>query len=552
MEHILKEKLHQALLALGEEGVEPTLEYPAELSHGDFATNVALAAAKQAKTNPAELAEKIVAELGAIEGVEKIEVAGPGFINFTLARKYFTDTVGGVDESFGKNESLKGKKVLIEKSAPNLFKPFHVGHLLNISVGESLSRLTRFSGADVVDVAYPSDISLGVAKAVWSVLKHGTEKELTIHAMGEAYVDGTTHYEASEQAKKEIEAINLELNSAQPGAAWRVYEKGRELNLEYFKNIAARLGSTFAGMFFESESGSVGKKIVREHTPGVFQESQGAVIFKGAEYGLHTRVFITSQDLPVYESKDIGLLKLKFETYNPDLSIVLTDVEQKQYFEVIKKAATLINERWGESSVYWQHGRVRFEGGKISSRYGNVPLAEDVIEKVKGIVAEKTKEGAPDVAEAVAIGALKYAFLRSGSGKNVVFDFETSVSVDGDSGPYLQYSSVRAKSVLEKAGISKNRNRIIDDTVAVPAEIATFERLLPRFPAVVERAAKQYEPHYVTTYLTELASAFNSWYAQEKIIGSEYEPYYLALVSAFAHTMKNGLWLLGIEAPEKM
>lgn len=544
MRQILEEKIKLAGETLGVDTSRAVLEYPGDIAHGDFATNVAMVCGKEVGKNPRELAESFIAALGQIDGVEKIEIAGPGFINFTLSREYFSDTIKTIDDEYGKNHSHDGKKVLIEKSAPNLFKPFHVGHLLNISVGESLSRLYRFCGADVTDVSYPSDISLGVAKAVWAILKEGSEDDLTIDVMGKAYVTGTKAYEEDEKAKEEIDAINIELNQQEKGDALRVYEKGRELNLEYFETITERLGSTFSHLFFESESGKVGAEIVKAHTPKVFEESNGAIIFKGEDHGLHTRVFLTSKGLPVYEAKDIGLLKLKFDKYSPDLSIVITDIEQKQYFEVIKKAASLINETWGANSLYWQHGRLRFSGGKISSRYGNVPLAEDLIDTVKDLVKEKQSRGDEHVAEAVAIASLKYAFLRSGSGKNVIFDFEKSISVEGDSGPYLQYTYARAKSVLAKADSAEEST--------LPPEPYLFERLMVRFPEVVLRAASEHEPHYVTTYLTELASAFNSWYAQEKIIGGDYEGYKLALVAAFACTMQNGLYLLGIEAPEAM
>jgi arginyl-tRNA synthetase len=545
MQDVLKEKVAVALKSLGIEDVEPVIEFPAELSHGDYATNAALAGAKAAGENPRELAEKIVGELGDIEHISKIEIAGPGFINFHLSRDYFAKAVSEADEHFGKNASLQSKKILLEKSAPNLFKPFHIGHLVNISIGESLSRLMRFSGGDVTDVAYPSDISLGVAKAVWALIDKGIENELTINALGEAYVYGTQKFDEDESVKERVIAINKKLNAKESGDEWDVYQKGRELNLAYFKRITARLGSEFSDYFFESEAGEVGKVLVENHTGRVFKESEGAVIFPGEEYGLHTRVFLTSNKIPVYETKDIGLLKLKFEKYDPDFSILLTDVEQKQYFEVIKKAAELINPEWADRSTYWQHGRLRLEGGKISSRYGNVPLAEDLIEKVKEIILEKKPDTESAVAEQVAIASLKYAFLRSGSGKNIVFDFEKSVSIEGDSGPYLQYSYARAKSVLEKGAREQEAGHI-------PETVPAFERLLPRFPVVVERAAREYEPHYVTTYLTELASSFNSWYAQERIIGSPDEAYKLVLTRAFAQTMKNGLWLLGIEAPEKM
>ncbi|MEK7589476.1 MAG: arginine--tRNA ligase [Patescibacteria group bacterium] len=537
--------------------IKYSIEYPEELLYGDYSTNVAMVAAKAVVMNPKELARKIVERLGFINSISKIEIAGSGFINFHLSREYFAETVKKIDDNWGRGSILSGKKILIEKSAPNLFKPFHVGHLLNISIGESLARILYFSGADVIPVAYPSDISLGVAKTIWAILKKHTQGKLTINILGECYIYGTRMYDEDENIKQEIIEINKKLNTKESGVVWDTYKEGRELNLQYFKKITARLKSEFADYFFESDSGVVGKKIVQANIGKVFEESNGAIIFKGEKYGLHTRVFVTSLGLPVYEAKDIGLLKLKFEKYNPDVSVVITDVEQKQYFEVIKKAAMLIHEEWGTRSIYWQHGRLRFKGEKISSRYGNVPLVEDLLEQVKGVVREKMNVVKRKVQisnndiliEKIALAALRYSFLQGGSGKNIIFDFKQSVSLEGNSGIYLQYSYVRAQSVLEKVS---DDSITIHDTMLIPKEIPVFERLLPRFPATVERASKEYEPHYVTTYLTELASTFNSWYANERIIGSEYESYKRALTKAFATTMKNGLWLLGIDAPERM
>lgn len=556
----LQKKLQQHISELSGVSLgEVVVEHPADLARGDYATPVALLLGKREGRSPREIAEDLAKKLEAadIEEVEKIEVAGAGFLNFFLTRDFFREQIQKATEfsdEWGKNESLRGKKYLVEKSAPNLFKPFHVGHLLNISIGESLSRLFRHSSAEVVDVAYPSDISLGVAKAVWAIMKKGIGENLSINQIGECYVYGTKMYEEDAIAKQEIDTINRELNLQQEGEAWGIYQRGRELNLGYFDQITKRLGSTFAGHFFESDSGRVGKEVVLEHLGDVFEESEGAIIFRGENYGLHTRVFITSQGLPVYEAKDIGLLKQKFEHYDPDLSVVITDVEQREYFQVIKQAASLINKEWAKRSLYWQHGRLRFAEGKISSRLGNVPLAEDLLEQVKQIVSEKIRN--PErfledemrvINEVVAIGALKYAFLRSGSGKNIIFDFEKSVSLEGDSGPYLQYAHARGCSILEKG------SAVVFHSNKIPTTPWAIERLLYQFEEVVERAAEEFEPHYVATYLLELASAFNSFYAVERIIDDEeFGAYKLALTKAFTVTMKNGLYLLGIEAPTKM
>jgi len=212
-----------------------------------------------------------------------------------------------------------------------------------------------------------------------------------------------------------------------------------------------------------------------------------------------------------------------------------------------------LGELWPEMKDVYTHatfGMMQLSTGKMSSRKGNIVTGESLIEDMQAKVKEKMKDrdlgsDVEAVVDAVAVSAIKYDILKQTKGKNIIFDPERALSFEGDSGPYLQYSYVRAMSVLEKAQAHESSE--------TPPELTPeFERLLPRFPAIVERAAEEYEPHYVTTYLTELASSFNSWYANGKIIGTEHEGYKIVLTKAFAQTMKNGLWLLGIEVPERM
>ncbi|MBU6371040.1 MAG: arginine--tRNA ligase [Patescibacteria group bacterium] len=565
MEDTLKAAIKRALENLGIAApADIVLEHPADLAHGDYSTNVAMVLAKQLKQNPRELAQKIADEINTNKPKEvtAVEVAGAGFINFRLAPEFFaamTKEILKQKEKFGRGTGLKGKKILLEKSAPNLFKPFHVGHLLNLSIGESLSRILAASGAKVVPVAYPSDISLGASKAVWAVMQKKLANAMTVDNLGDAYVYGTKMYDEDEAVKRNIDEINKEIYEKKSGSALAVYEKGRDICLAYFKRITKRLGSKFDGYFFESEAGRLGKKIVEKHLGGIFENGEnGAIIFPGEKYGLHTRVFITSAGLPVYEAKDIGLIELKFKKYHPDRSLVITDVEQKQYFEVIKKAATLVFGEWGERSSYWQHGRMHFAGGSISSRYGNVPLAEDLIDMVKGKVSEKmssvekkSRVAADDrLVEDIALAGLRYSFLRTGVGKNIIFDFDKSLSFEGDSGPYLQYSYARSRSVLRKAkdeGIKADVKRKI-------GEPGALEKLLYRFPEIVRRAGEEFAPHHIATYLVELASAWNSFYANNTIAdkADAGAPYKVALASAFATVMRNGLDLLAIAAPERM
>jgi len=543
MQKDIASALARTLKKLGIEGVEPTLEYPSDLTHGDFATNVALVAANQAQSNPKELAEQIVSELGVIEGVEKIEVAGPGFINFTLSRTYFLNVIKNIDEDWGKGGVYKGRNEIFEYTDPNVFKVFHIGHLMPNVIGESLSRIAKFLGANVKQVNYQGDVGLHIAKALWG-LRHNTS--LDIHDsndLGKAYALGSAAYEENEEAKKEIIDINKKVY-ARDESVMEMYTTGRQTSLDHFEELYKILGTKFDTYFFESEVWEVGKKRVEEGLEkGVFEKSDGAVVFKGEQYGLHTRVFITSEGLPTYEAKDFGLVTVKNEYFPFDYSVIVTGKEQKEYFKVVFKAIEEFDPSFKRKLKHVYHGLMRLPTGKMASREGNVVSGEQLINDT--IAQSQERNSDPVIAERVAVAAIKYEILKQSLGKDMVYDRERALSLEGDSGPYLRYSYARAKSVLEKAGDGGSVEQI-------PEQIPEFERLLPRFPEVVKRAAHEYEPHYITTYLTELAGSFNSWYAQEKIIGSPEEQYKLALTRAFATTMKNGLWLLGIEAPEKM
>ena len=548
MQEILIQHVEKALSALGIDNVEVELEYPADLDHGDFSTNAALVGAKTAGENPKELAEKIVSELEDIENVEKIEVAGPGFINFTLVRSYFADTVHNVDDAWGRNKTLNGRRIIIEYVNANSFKELHIGHLMGASIGESLSRIFEFSSAEIKRESYGGDVGPHAAKAVYGIqqLGEGVKPEI----IGKAYALGAQAYESNEEAKQAIDAINKHIYEEDSEEIKAIHNEGIEASIKSVEPILDFLGTKLDRFIFESESAPYGLELVEEGLEkGVFEESDGAVVYKGEEKGLHTRVFRTSKHTPTYEAKELGLETVKDAWWKHDASIILTANEQKSYFQVVLAALQELRPEQAQKVSHVSHGMLRLAEGKMSSRTGDIITAKSFIEKttsaVEQVVADRDLgDSKKEIVDAVAVAAIKYAILKQSSGRDVVYDEKSAVSFEGDSGPYLQYAYVRALSVLKKA----NKQ----DIQQTPEFVPEFERLLPRFPSVVERAAREYEPHYITTYLTRLAGAFNSWYAQGKIIGSEHEVYKLALTSAFAHTMKNGLWLLGIEAPEKM
>ena len=313
------------------------LEHPADSTHGDFSCNVAMTLAKKAGKSPRALAEAIVAALPVHESIESVTVAGPGFINFHLTSAFFESQTAAISASrnaWGTHTTLANTTILLEHSSPNLFKPFHIGHLVNNTLGESLVRILRAMGATIVPLSYPSDISPGIAKAVWGILDKGWQDDVSITRIGEAYVHGVAQYDADEAVIERINAINISLYNGEEGTPeWDVYQAGRKLSLAYFTAITALLGSSFEALIFESEAEKEGKKIVKEHTPGVFEESDGAIIFRGSEHGLFDNVFINSAGFGTYLAKDIGLLDTKFSRYTFDQSITITDIEQKQHFQ---------------------------------------------------------------------------------------------------------------------------------------------------------------------------------------------------------------------------
>ncbi len=554
---LLKQALESAGVGIDVSGTEITLEHPADLTHGDYSCNVAMRLSKGLGKSPRELAEEIVSKLPEIEWVDRVEIAGPGFINFHLSEEFFEHSVAEALErggEWGKSDALSGEKILLEHSSPNLFKPFHIGHLVNNTYGEALVRLMQFAGAYVTAISFPSDVSPGIAKAVWGIIEMGIAENFTIEQVGEAYVKGVEAYKESEGAKARINEINTNIYNKEDSPEYEVYKRGRELSLEYFNNIIARLGSHFDKLIFETQAEQEGKRIVLENVPSVFEESDGAVIFRGSEHGLFDNVYINSAGFGTYLAKDTGLLSIKFREYDFDKSITVTDVEQKQHFELVKKSAELINREWAEKSLFLQHGRLALTTGKISSRSGGVPLAVDILDSVKSSALERAQESGSEMteesAEMVAIAAVKYAIVKVGMGKNITFDIEQSLSFEGDSGPYLQYTYARCKSVMAKAYPHRG-----DIKVQVPRDWVhtNIEKLLYRFPEVVKRAALEYQPHHIANYLNDLASAYNSWYAQGKILdGTDAEHYKLALTEVTAQTIKNGLQILGINTPERM
>lgn len=571
MKEVIENLVKRALSELGLPEVAFVVEHPADVSHGDYSVNVAMVLAKDVGKNPKEIAEELKDVLTDVytsvstQGVERVEVADPGFINFHLKREFFAEQVNNIleHEDFGKNKIYAGKKVMVECATPNVFKPLHIGHLMDSSIGEAIARLLEFCGAEVRRDFYSGDVGLHVAKALWGMKQLGDKMPAEDDSLakkaeflGNAYVHGSQMYEENEDVKKEIDELNVRVYKGTEEELKNLYEIGRGWSLEHFQEIFEILGIRIDFSYFESQTSKIGEKIVRENTPGVFEESEGAIVYKGEKEGLHTRVFLTTKRVPLYEAKELALPILKNKDYPYDEAVVITAVEQEEYFKVVMAALRKIDPLLGKKIIHVTHGMMQLASGKMSSRKGNVitgeSLLRETIERVEEVVRDReglAEEEKKAVAKAVGVAAIKYSILKQSSGKNIVYDEKKAISFEGDSGPYLQYTYARARSVLRKA----EEEGCVPDAKDFPEEIFGSEKLLYQFPEVLQKSVEHFEPHYLSTYLTELAGSFNSFYSNTQIVdGSKDAPYKLAITGAVAQVLKSGLWVLGIEAPERM
>ncbi len=551
------------------------LEHPVGEEHGDYSTNIALVISKLKSQNskpnlktqilktPLELAQAIVKILNTkylIHHTDRIEAVAPGFINFWLSKDYL---INSLSEPQFPEKTLSGKNIMVEFTDPNPFKEFHVGHLYTNTVGEAISRILEANGAIVKRANYQGDVGMHIAKSLYAILQisnlksqisnlgNKSEKEKA-EFLGKAYALGARAYESDEKAKKEIEELNKKIY-AKDKAIMPLYEKGRQWSLEYFETIYKRLGTKFDYYYFESEVGIEGLELVKEYLKkGVFEKSQGAVIFPGEKYKLHNRVFVNSLGLPTYEAKELGLALKKYRDFNYDQSIVITGNEIIGYFKVLLAALGKIKPDLAAKTKHLSHGMVRLPTGKMSSRSGNVLTGEWLLDEAKRRIKANFKEMNEGTAEKVAVGAVKYALLKSGIGRDIVFDFDESISLEGNSGPYLQYTFARTCSVLAKLKSQISKLKTKSQNSKLENEEISLLRALSRFEEVVEEAGGKFAPNLLCNYLFDLAQKFNLFYQKHKILESKNEEFRLVLTKAVGQIVKNGLSLLGINAPERM
>jgi arginyl-tRNA synthetase len=528
---------------------------------GDFSCNIAMQIsgklANPPASGPREISEQIAKNLQFDGGnmVKNVQVAGPGFLNITLSDEALWQLAEQKLE-----QTLAGKTVLVEYLDPNPFKEIHIGHAYSGTVGDAIGNLFSAAGATVHRVTYQGDVGLHVAKALYGIFaelgevgtvellnKIDTENRPTF--LGKTYSRGATAYDGDESAKRRIQEINKRVYDRSNDLQNQVYDICKQWSLDYFDQVYSLLGFTpFEKNYMEGAVAEEGKKLVESHIDdGIFERSDGAVVFRGDKFGLHTRVFINSEGLPTYEAKDLGNAAQKFRDFAQDRSVIITAEEQAEYFKVMLKALEQFEPEQAQVTTHIAHGMVNLSTGKMSSRTGKVLRAVDVLQQVEIAAKEIAGETADEQqVHNTALAAMKYVFLKNRIGGDIAFDINESVALEGNSGPYLQYAHARARSILAKV---QNSNSAADDLQDGERSLA---RKIGEYAEVVDKAVVELMPHHICTYLYELAQVFNRFYEHNRVIGDEREALRIKLIQSYANTLRSGLQLLNIPTPEKM
>lgn len=584
-------KIGEWLEQAGVEAPVVHLERASDPKFGEFASNVALRYAKQLKEKPLLSAAAIAEALNRsdIKGLAAAEAVEPGFVNIrlTTAAKYEHATgVVQAGAAYGTNTHYAEEKWVVEHTSPNPNKAMHLGHLRNNLVGMGIVRLLQASGAEVVSDNIYNDRGIAIAKVMYGFLVAKRKDEATpttpeawqqtpeawhspdsLEQKPDIFV--TECYVAGEAAMQEegVEDTVRQLVIAWEAADETVWHLWRHvLSIAYtgIDRTLTRLGNHWDKVWYEHEHYQKGKLyVVQGLEKGVFEKTEdGAVVTKlESEYGISDTVVLKRDGTSLYITQDIALTDLKKQTYEADKLVWVVGPEQSLAFQQLFAVCEQLGIGAREDFTHVTYGYVGLKDTdgsfkKMSSRAGTVVLIDDVIDTVRDTIQKRLeteeKYHATDVtslAETLALGAVKFAFLRSDRTQDMSFDIEHSVNVQGDSGMYVLYSYVRTQSILRKATMAEAES-------AAPSELGAESetlRTLLYYPTVVEKATADLSVHHIAQYLLELCSAFNSWYAAEVFLdGTAAEAHRLDVVRAVAQTIENGLALLGIDTVEEI
>ena len=533
-------------LDVGENEIEEPKEF------GDFAFPC-FNLSKKMRKPPQEIAKELESEIKLPNmGVKAI---GP-YLNFYVKWENFgNDFLKHVNEKYGFSNSLKNQEIMIEFSQPNTNKPMHIGHMRNTALGDSLCHILKICGSKVIRANYYGDIGLHVAKTILAYIKWGKNRKPNKkpdHFIGDFYtrfINMEGKDKGLEEGAREI-LRKWEQDDKETIKLWKTL---KNWCLKGFEETYKNLNISFDVVFFESDFERIGKDIAKRllEKKIAFKSETGEVVADLEKHGIPNCVILRSDGTSLYSTKDLALGMHKFEKYGIDKSIYVVGSEQNLYLRQVFKLLELLGYENAKNCYHLSYGLVMLPEGKMSSRRGYVVLLDDMLSILKKNVLKIMKKKNEKIAENVAVGALKYAMLKTSPENNISFNIEEVTRFDGDTGPYLQYTYARANSILKK---SKVKTIKYDSRNLKEEKEILLLKLISLYPEIVEKAAKDYRPHYLANYFHNLAETFNQFYQSIPVLKSDEKVRNarLKLVESVKTILKNGLGLLGIPVVEKM
>jgi len=542
------------------------IEEPPSYKMGDLACSVSFPIGKIKKVSPRQIAEEIIDKIKRPRSVYLIKLAG-AYVNFFLKFGEFAKSVvtEAQKDSFGKGEKKK-EKVMVEYSQPNPLKAFHIGHLRNTALGESLSRIIKEAGHEVVQANLFNDVGMHVAKTLWGYKNFHEGEKLggnVLEWIGKIYTEACQKLEDDPDKKEEVSEILQHLELQDDEEIVKLWKEFRKWSVDEFKEIYKEIDAHFDVDFYESDLFERGREIVGElRKKKLAKRSKGAVIIDLKKEGLPVWLLLKSDGTTLYSTQDIALAEEKFKKFKINRSVYVVGSEQRLHFQQLFKTLELMGFRQAKKCYHLAYSLVTLKEGKMSSRMGTAilysDLRDEMMKKAMSEVASRNPEldlkTQKKLAMKITIAAMKYSMLNVGNNKTIFFDWDTALEFEGDTGPYIQYATVRAKRILEKAK-RKPQSSSVKFSLLNSKDEQRLIKQISKLPSIVQEAAKTYQPHLVANYTYALADKFSAFYTTNPVIDAEtpeLRDARLALVSATYKTLGKCLYLLGIEEPERM
>jgi arginyl-tRNA synthetase len=542
--------------------IKGLIEIPPKPEMGDYAFPC-FQLAKTLRKSPNMIAEELKSKLDK-EYFEKVENLGP-YLNFFVDKAAFSkDTLEKVlkeGENYGKSELGKGKNVVVEFSSPNIAKPFHVGHLFSTSVGNSLYKIISSQGYNCTRINHLGDWGTQFGKLISAYKRWCDEDSLHKDPIKELLRIYVKFHEEAEKDPSLNEEGRMYFKKLEDGCEEEVtlWKTFKDLSLREFKKIYDLLNVEFDSYAGESFYSDKMDAVVDEiDKAGILVDSNGAKVVMLDDYNLPPCIVKKSDGATIYATRDLTAAIYRKKTYDFDKCIYVVGLDQSLYFRQIFATLKLMGKDWVDSCVHVGFGLVRFADKKLSTRKGDVIFLEDLlnrsIERTLEIINEKNPdlENKEEVAKKIGVGAVVFTYLKNNRERDIVFDWNEMLSFEGETGPYVQYSYARGKSILRKAPIVSEN---VDYSKLSSKEEFELVKILHGFNKSILNAINKLEPFIVTRYVIDVAKAFNKFYNAHSIINAEDEGVKVAriqLVKASCQVIKNGLNLLGIDVVEKM